>query len=340
MGNNNTKKIQPEEESIDYSTGRPQACFNINILLKGRYTRGGLWPNGEVYYRFNESVSEDLKTFFNSAIGEFKKHNIPIIWIHDHSKEKTSYVMILSDNTSNPWSYVGHIGAEQELNLPYPNYPSGSPLRLTCILHEMCHTVGLEHEHNRPDSDSHITLTCDTTDINYSKEMKFAFGHYDYYSIMHYGHGTGFTTMIEELKNVADKGETFSAGDISVLRHLYGKGKLLPHRADWHMQCGPNCTTETCSCGACKRVGRLNCGYSGSEAHWSCCMNEEYDSQCSTHSGFWHRSCSDERCNDVICYCKSCGGGCTYIGTSSHWSCCGNEEINSICVKLIPYNKI
>jgi len=216
------------------------------------------------------------------------------------------------------------------MNLPYPNYPTGGELRLICVLHEMCHTVGLEHEHSRPDRDSHIKITCETTNINFCSKNLIAFGHYDYYSIMHYGHGSGWTSKKRELCTVADTSHTFSAGDISVLRYLYGQGNR-PHRAEWHNSCSSECSTTLCSCGACKPVGNLNCGYMGSVGHWSCCMNEQKESDCSTHSGFWHLACYDKRCTKTMCSCNSCGGGCDYIGTKAHWSCCGNDILDSVC---------
>jgi len=71
------------------------------------------------------------------------------------------------------------------------------------------------------------------------------------------------------------------------------------------------------------------------KGHWTCCLNEVYNSSCVNHSGFIHAKCSDPRCNDKICFCNNCGTGCTYVGSKAHWSCCNSENEKSSCTKAV-----
>ena len=78
----------------------------------------------------------------------------------------------------------------------------------------------------------------------------------------------------------------------------------------------------------------------GNKGHWSCCMNEDRDSCCNkSHTGFWHMACVDKRCTSKICYCNSCGGGCTYEGFKGHWSCCNSEDFGGKCINS-PYTNL
>ena len=166
--------------------------------------------------------------------------------------------------------------------------------------------------------------------------LNIKFGNYDYYSIMHYGiDALGVHASNKELEERADKGKSFSAGDIAVIKKIYcGKKR---HHGDWHRSCDPKrCTDTQCGCGACGSLhGGVNCGYEGMHGHWSCCMIESRSSDCdSVHTGFWHAKCGGKPCTDKLCYCNNCGGGCTYVGMQAHWSCCNSTDRHSHSCKV------
>jgi len=256
-------------------------------------------------------------------------------------------VIIKLNNEKTPFSDVGCImknGKQNTLSLCYPNYPqSKSKLKRSCVLHEMCHTIGLEHEHCRCDRNNHV-LVSDNEDHNFSTSGIISWGAYDYFSVMHYSDGAGLEALNRELGDTADTEKTLSlsSGDKSVIRRLYGKGKR-PHGGDWHRACGPKCTDSVCSCGACKSHNGVNCGFEGSNSkgHWSCCMNTHRNSKCSsTHTGFWHMACSGDSCvktSKIECKCGSCGAGCTVLTKKAHWSCCGQTILRNSPCKNSPY---
>ena len=139
---------------------------------------------------------------------------------------------------------------------------------------------------------------------------------YDYASLMHYGQITGSLEFEKnkELVKLADKSESFSAGDVACIKIIYSKKGT--HHGEWHEQCKKGCSDYSCSCGACGKIrGLTNCGYQGKLGHYTCCMSEEKNSMClTTHSGFWHAKCVNLKCTSKVCTCYNCGGGCTYEG--------------------------
>lgn len=297
-------------------------------------SKGGLWPNCEVQFVISHSVGTGLRQMITAAMAEFHAKT-PVKWI-EVDQDCAYFVEFFQNNEKCPHATVGCYyeqgGDQQKISCPYPKYPGGTLLQHICVLHEMCHCIGLAHEHSRSDRDEHVHIQCDTVDHNYAKRGV-RFGNYDYYSIMHYGHGAGpLQCKSEELRKRADKGTTFSAGDLAVIRKLYN-GRT-GHHGDWHDACrGAGCTDTSCECGACGPLhGGVNCGYSGRKGHWTCCMKEDFNSICdSTHTGFWHAPC-EPGCSDAMCRCNNCGGGCKYKGSKGHWSCCNLEGFHSICL--------
>lgn len=298
--------------------------------MTGRGTTGGLWPLAVVIYEIDESIPEDLLRMIDTAIQTFQ-NKTPVTWVRK-TDDAEYWVTFKLDCAGCPRAHVGcRYSDTQTIWLPFPNYPgSGPPLQHICILHEMCHCIGLAHEHERGDRDQHIK--CDVVGLASTSGVRF--GSYDYYSIMHYGHGAGDVhCKSAELRERADRSNCFSAGDLALIRKLYN-GRH-GHHGDWHEACSASCTPTSCSCGACGPLhGGVNCGYSGMSGHWSCCMSASKTSICQavTHTGFWHAECDwSKGCNDEECSCNNCGGGCTYSGTKAHWSCCGGEAFKSVC---------
>jgi len=131
-----------------------------------------------------------------------------------------------------------------------PNRVSGSQpqvveigsLTRVQICHEMGHSFGLEHEHQRPDRDTYIDVV--EENIFPGSEYLFeiapgttAFGPYDFESVMHYGRDAvskqpgldtiqtkaGFTKFQPRLGN-----QTLSPGDRALMAFLYGPPAVAP----------------------------------------------------------------------------------------------------------------
>eukprot|EP01084_Bolivina_argentea_P116063 206292_1 len=319
---------------------------NVDVLVMKDHINGTkkiVWPNSEIPYEIHHLVHKDLKiNFIEKAINEFNTET-PVKWIPKQPNH-SNWVIFKQRNKKCPESqFIGKKQSQgsQWIKLPFPTYPNSRyKLKVTCVLHEMMHVLGFHHEQARKDADYHCLSN---THKSYSHQA-ISIGQYDYQSVMHYGDGVGYIAKNAELSRLADSGTSFSQGDLAALRRIYGKQTLgltlgyKLHFGEWHEKCSSKCTLEICVCGACgQHKNGLNCGYTGMSGHWSCCMNEEKESFCNpTHTGFWHMKCVNDRCTERLCYCKSCGSGCTYIGNKEHWSCCNNEHLDSKCPKS-PY---
>jgi hypothetical protein len=95
----------------------------------------------------------------------------------------------------------------------------------------MMHTVGILHEHDRDDRKDH------GVELKHQPTQKgVPLGHYDYSSLMHYCHIPDIVefptnqTLISS-QALADRGDTFSAGDLNAIKYLYSFGGA--HRGQW-----------------------------------------------------------------------------------------------------------
>ena len=114
----------------------------------------------------------------------------------------------------------------------------------TTILHELGHTIGLHHEHMRPDRDHYIQVHKDnvrlitgwdeqTINENFDPQPDFGVmvGDYDTQSIMHYpGQLPGidlplFSKVKEDIASIGGKGH-LSRGDIETVNTLYPRKPL------------------------------------------------------------------------------------------------------------------
>ncbi|GIY60157.1 astacin-like metalloendopeptidase [Caerostris darwini] len=96
------------------------------------------------------------------------------------------YVMFF--NGTGCYSNLGKVGGQQPISLR-----ANGCLTQGTILHEMAHTVGIIHEHDRPDRDKYIKILPQNIPQEWlpqyeksSYEDVRILGPYDYYSVMHY----------------------------------------------------------------------------------------------------------------------------------------------------------
>lgn len=100
------------------------------------------------------------------------------------TEDISGYVLIDHKN-SGCWSYVGHVGGAQTLNLG-----PGCDLYSTTI-HQMVHALGYHHEQSRRDRDDHVRILFENMDEhyhqNFAKQNTINSVPYDLGSIMNYG---------------------------------------------------------------------------------------------------------------------------------------------------------
>ncbi|CDW85740.1 zinc metalloproteinase nas-7 [Stylonychia lemnae] len=289
---------------------------------------GGRWPGGKVYFVIqinpqNVTLYQKVQT----AIQKWNQWNQPHCVFIPAVETSTYYVNFIQNDMAPPTSHVGCWKTNNQfISLP-TQYQNGTPLRVACILHEMMHCAGFTHE---------------GFDVSTLINMNgIPLGSHDQFSLMKFGHfSNGVYQATQEAQQRADNGDIFSLGDLGAILRLYTNPKK--HHGVWHKPCDlrKGCTKETCYCDNCGELPNgVNCGYHGDrQGHWTCCLNEQFESDCSTHPGYWHQKCQRSDCSSRNCYCKNCGNGCQYQGNNSHWSCCNRENKMSECPKTVYRN--
>jgi hypothetical protein len=194
--------------------------------LANSYTSNGLWPlvNGVHIIPY---VTTGTSANLTSALTYFNQQFSGFIQFQPRNGQ-ANYVNITVEGGGNEgFSNVGMVGGEQSMTC-------GEGCGLATWVHEMGHTVGLLHEHQRPDRGSYITLNLANADLpnvpgnftlptfNYQE-----LGLYDLASIMEYGAFDFSKAGLPVIETIPagmplsnDTG--YSAGDIDGIERLYG----------------------------------------------------------------------------------------------------------------------
>uniref|UniRef100_UPI003D9F1253 astacin-like metalloendopeptidase isoform 2 precursor n=1 Tax=Danio rerio TaxID=7955 RepID=UPI003D9F1253 len=181
-----------------------------------------LWPeeDGEVSVPYSiASGLEDKTGHILAALKMISKKTC--IKFHHHTTEE-DYLHFKPDRMCA--SLVGCAGGEQPI-LVGPKCNAGN------ICHEILHSLGLYHEHSRPDRDKYITILYDNIMPGKESNFKVKKGNtlgleYDLDSILHYGDDcfsrNGNHTIIPKKKGVKIGQRThMSVLDVERLRRLY-----------------------------------------------------------------------------------------------------------------------
>ena len=144
------------------------------------------WPGGVVPYSFNPNVTAANQAVAIDAMAEIAAaSNITFV----ARSTQPNYIDFTNSTGNN--SYVGMIGGGQVINIYNWNYRF-------IVCHEILHSLGFWHEHQRPDRDTYVTIQSANFASTYANNftiMSTASTHgtvYDFDSVMHYS-GTAFT---------------------------------------------------------------------------------------------------------------------------------------------------
>jgi hypothetical protein len=223
-----------------------------NKILVAGYGLAGLdksiylWPKGVIPYTIDDSL-KDSTDIIVAAIEEWnQKTNITLVhyeleksWLKSNFKnyDKMWRIHFKDTDGKSCFSYVGLRETNQHTDIERAQVISlvNNCTHLTA-LHEIGHTIGLWHEHNRPDRDGFIKIMSDNIQENNRDQYDVGnnntaamIGDYDYESIMHYRDNCfaiGDGKTFEALRY--DSGQTrigrvqhLSTGDIDAVNAMY-----------------------------------------------------------------------------------------------------------------------
>jgi uncharacterized protein (TIGR03437 family) len=192
--------------------------------LHAIFTRSipSLWTNGTMYYAIDPAIPNPQRILDAIDYWNTKTHLTIVPRTDQPNYVQFSNIVIDAACNSN----IGMIGGKQTIGIT-DSCSAGS------LIHELGHSWGLLHEHQRSDRNAYITVLYSNIDKRFYSDFNQSIataqdtGYYDYESIMHYP-PTGFTVngtdSIETVPVGIPIGQrsVLSAGDIDGVERLYG----------------------------------------------------------------------------------------------------------------------
>lgn len=173
------------------------------------------WPEGIVPFRVSSAIPNQQR--IRNAIMEIEKRTPLRFRLHSGEDD-----FITFRSSTAMLSEVGRRGGEQDIHVSAEGM-------MGHVIHEICHAVGLYHEHGRPDRDAFITIFRQNILPGYEEEFQKVtdgdvVGPYDYGSIMHYGpdaFALGPTRPTIRAPQPIGQRVRLSPGDIAAIEFLY-----------------------------------------------------------------------------------------------------------------------
>lgn len=197
-----------------------------SLRRNGVITGTRKWPNGRIPYVISNQYNDRERAVLARSFQAY--HDKTCVRFVPRTAVDNDYLYI--GKIDGCYSDVGRAGGRQELSL------DNGCLQYDTAIHELMHSVGFYHEHERWDRDEHITILWHNID----REAYDQFGKvdlaessyygqlYDYYSIMHYDSlafsKNGFETMVAkapEMTAVIGAAIDFSPIDILKMNLMY-----------------------------------------------------------------------------------------------------------------------
>ncbi|CAL2040211.1 unnamed protein product [Caenorhabditis brenneri] len=197
-----------------------------SLRRNGVITGTRKWPNGRIPYVISNQYNDRERAVLARSFQAY--HDKTCVRFVPRTAVDNDYLYI--GKIDGCYSDVGRAGGRQELSL------DNGCLQYDTAIHELMHSVGFYHEHERWDRDEHITILWHNID----REAYDQFGKvdlaessyygqlYDYYSIMHYDSlafsKNGFETMVAkapQMTAVIGAAIDFSPIDILKMNLMY-----------------------------------------------------------------------------------------------------------------------
>ncbi|XP_053214693.1 uncharacterized protein LOC128397930 [Panonychus citri] len=172
------------------SLGNRKQRSGITFTSKRSYSNGPrdsstLWPTRLIPYKFSYDYTGEQSAMIQRAISEIESSTC-VRFVPITGQKFSDYVIFMKGKGC--YSDVGRIGGEQQISLDLECFNEKT------IRHELLHTLGFWHEHNRPDRDKYVKVIRENIDpvkignFEISPEYTAELGpwEYDYYSVLHF----------------------------------------------------------------------------------------------------------------------------------------------------------
>ncbi len=179
------------------------------------------WPKGVVFY----SLSPNLPN--PSRVTEAMKHIEQSVRVRFIPRtNQTAYVSIERWTGGYCWAHIGYQAKKQTMMLD-------DLCDKRSVIHELGHTLGMWHEHTRPDRNRYVQIQLGNvmkgleSNFNILKSGVRTLGTYDFQSVMHYRpyelSGNGKPTVTKKDGTIVGLSNNvgLSAGDIQSLSTIY-----------------------------------------------------------------------------------------------------------------------
>ncbi|CAJ0928964.1 unnamed protein product, partial [Mesorhabditis belari] len=217
---------------------RGKAAWRLKTKRKGARRNGVIsgvkkWPSGRIPYVISSQYNERERAVLARSFQEYHKRTC--VRFAPRNAFDKDYLYI--GKIDGCFSDVGRAGGRQELSL------DDGCLQYDTAIHELMHSVGFYHEHERWDRDQHISILWHNIDRDaydqFGKvdlsESSYYGQPYDYHSIMHYDSlafsKNGYETMVAkraEMTSVIGSAIDFSPVDLVKINLMYGCTEQSP----------------------------------------------------------------------------------------------------------------
>ena len=176
------------------------------------------WPKGIVPYAIEDGVVDGA-----NIVPAIEEWNSKTVIEFVPRRKQRSYVAFVKVDGGNCRAALGRVGGRQEIFIP----PSGCSVE--SLIHEIGHAVGLEHEHERRDRDTYISMRAENLSVESTAHSNGAnpLGPYDYASTMHYdpySFSLNGRAVFETIPpGIAIPSAGLSSGDINKIAWMYGQ---------------------------------------------------------------------------------------------------------------------
>jgi len=213
------------------------------------------WQNGIIYYSFAANVTASQQTAFETACQAWTV-GTPLQCVRRTSQPNYVHVQThTGEHCNGAWvscADVGMRGGRQHLFVY-----SGSWSDQGLLQHEIGHSIGMIHEHQRADRDSYVYIMWQNVEAGREDQFQeFTAGRpmteYDFHSVMHYNNcafarpGTGCTSTTPTLQTIVPRacdrdlvgGTVITQLDRDALRNVYSASLQEVLVRDRNQSCG------------------------------------------------------------------------------------------------------